>query len=209
MMNRPLFNTWLVFRKRVWIVVGVLFLLIISPAYIAANDSFKPDKSEEQAAFALLNKIRQNPSAYTKDYGVNLDTVEARPALVWNDTLAKVAETKVIDMATRGYFAHVDPDGCGINYYVNKAGYKLEEKWVKDKKLNYFESIQAGAHDGADAVKALIIDTYSKDLGHRKALLGMTKFQKGTTDIGIGFIRCTDGCKYHSYTSIVIAKHKN
>lgn len=187
--------------------LAVLFLLVLQGSS-AVDDSYTPDRTEERAEFNLINKMRANPAAYTQELGVNLDSVMAQPALVWNDTLAKVAETKVIDMATRGYFAHVDPDGFGINHYLSKAGYSLEASWTKEDKLNYFESIQAGAHDGEDAVKSLIIDKYSADLGHRKAILGMTTFKAACNEIGIGFIRCKEGCKYRTYTSIIIAMHR-
>ncbi|MFL9484696.1 CAP domain-containing protein [Chitinophagaceae bacterium LWZ2-11] len=172
------------------------------------SDNLQPDKAEAQAAYNYINKIRQNPAAFSQAIGVDLSNIKTMPALVWNDTLAKVAEAKALDMATRNYFAHVDPDGYAINYYINKAGYKLNPSWLNDKKNNYFESIQAGESSGEDAVRSLIQDRTTPSLGHRKHLLGMEKFNSTLVDIGIGFVKVPDGkANYITYTSIVIAKH--
>lgn len=81
------------------------------------------DKDEAQKAYLFLNKVRANVSTYAKELqlpgGIKIST----HALVWNDTLARVAETKALDMANRNYFSHVDPDGYGMNHYINKAGF--------------------------------------------------------------------------------------
>lgn len=131
----------------------------------------------------------------------------SKPLLKWNDTLAKVAETKALDMATRSYVAHVDPDGYGLNYYINKAGYSLNPKWLASKELNYFESISAGAASGEAAVRTLLIDKDIPDLGHRKHLLGLDKWTASLYDIGIGYARPVDNSPYKSYVCLIIAKH--
>ena len=82
------------------------------------------DKEEAQKAFLLLNRIRSNPGSFTDEMPF-LAEIGKKPLLKWNDTLAKVAEAKALDMATRKYVAHVDPDGYGLNYKINEAGYKL------------------------------------------------------------------------------------
>lgn len=165
------------------------------------------DKPEEKKAFELLNKIRENPGSYNKRFGVNLNSVKPKPDLKWNDTLTKAAEAKALDMATRHYFNHVNPDGYGMNYYINKAGYELDAYMLTDKKANFFESIDAGADSGTNAIKDLIIDKETPGLGHRVHLLGMNDFYANLTDIGIGFARCSDGCTYSTYMSVIIAKH--
>lgn len=164
------------------------------------------DKDEAQKAYLFLNKVRANVSTYAKELqlpgGIKIST----HALVWNDTLARVAETKALDMANRNYFSHVDPDGYGMNYYINKAGFKLDQYQLKTKRQNSYESISAGYDTGEEVIKSLIIDTYDPNLGHRKHLLGMEGWA-GTTDIGIGFVRGTDENKFSTYVSILIAKH--
>jgi hypothetical protein len=96
-----------------------------------------------------------------------------------------------------------------VNYHISQAGYKLKASWTKDPKKNDFESIEAGPHTGEEAVKKLIIDKgHAATVGHRKHLLGMTKWDGSLVDIGVGFVRCKEGCKYKTYMSVVIAKHK-
>ena len=128
--------------------------------------------------------------------------------LVWNEALAKVAEAKAMDMAKRGYFDHISPEGYSINYYINKAGYKLDPKFLNQRTNNYFESIQAGAESGEAAMNDLILDAGVPELGHRKHLLGMDDWNSSLVDIGIGFVRTGQGAKYRTFTSVIIAKHK-
>ncbi|MCU7549831.1 hypothetical protein OCK74_11935 [Chitinophagaceae bacterium LB-8] len=109
----------------------------------------KVDKGEARAAFVLLNKIRINPKAYRNTFQ-QFDDVQPKHQLKWNDTLARVA--KALDMATRNYFAHVDPDGYGINHYIHKAGYALQPTWLKNPQYNYFESCNAGGLTGEDSI---------------------------------------------------------
>ena len=164
------------------------------------------DKVEAKKAFEYLNLIRENPGKHSEETGVKLGNVKSIFPLKWNDTLARVAEEKAMDMAKRNYFSHTTPDGNGINIMIYNAGYKLDDEWIKNKKENYFESIQAGAKDGIESIKLLIVDGYDKNLGHRKHLLGMGEWNAGLKDVGIGFVRSPQN-KYKAYTSIIIAKH--
>lgn len=164
-------------------------------------------RDEARAAFVLLNKIRTNPKAYRNSFQ-QFGDVKPKPALRWNDTLARVAEAKALDMATRNYFAHVDPDGYGINYYIHKAGYALQPAWLKDRKFNYFESCNAGGLTGEEAIKMLIVDDGVPDLGHRKHLLGMDSWSHNLVDVGIGYARSNGKAVYKTYTCVIIAKHQ-
>lgn len=182
--------------KAVLLVVAVCALFQPSPGI---------DKEEGKKAFVLLNKIRQNPGVYASELPF-LKDAKKMPALVWNDTLAKVAEAKALDMATRGYFGHTDPEGYGMNHYMNKAGYKLPAKWLASKELNYFESLNAGAPSGEAAIRSLIIDEGVPTLGHRKHLLGLDAWNASLVDLGIGYARPLAKGEYKSYVCILIAK---
>lgn len=186
------------------------FLLILMIAFLGSFDP-KPapqlDKAEAKAAFEFLNKVRMNPENYYKELNLNGYLPYTKTLLVWNDTLAAVAEHKALDMATRNYFGHVDPEGHGMNYFISKAGYKLEKEWVKRGSENYFESIDAGANDGIDAIKTLIIDQGVPSFGHRKHLLGLDKWNAALNDIGIGFATNRGETEYGTYVSVIIARH--
>lgn len=167
------------------------------------------DKLEAVKAYALLNRIRANPVAYAVELDFRRYQAQVRPALIWNDTLEVIAERKALDMARRDYFGHVDPDGYGINYYIQRGGYPLHPDWLTDPRANYFESLQGGAEDGEQAIKNLILDINVPTKGHRRHLLGTGDWNASLMDIGIGFVRGTVRNKYQSYTCVVIAKHGN
>jgi uncharacterized protein YkwD len=164
------------------------------------------DKQEAQKAFILLNKIRTNPSAFTVEMPF-LAEIEKKAELKWNDTLAAVAEAKALDMASRNYFGHVDPDGFGMNHFINQAGYRLNARWLSKKEMNYFESLSAGAPDGETAIRNLIIDKNVPSLGHRKHLLGIDEWNASLYDVGIGYASASGISGFRTYVCVLIAKH--
>ncbi|NTS43704.1 CAP domain-containing protein [Flavisolibacter sp. BT320] len=181
----------------------ILFLLAF---FTLSAVPLELDKAEAQKAFVLLNKIRANPGAFTEEMPF-LAEIGKKPLLKWNDTLAAVAEAKALDMATRQYMAHVDPEGYGMNHFINKAGYKLNVKWLTKKEMNYFESLSAGAPDGETAIRNLIIDKNVPSLGHRKHLLGLDEWNASLYDIGIGYARPVENSRFRSYVCVLIARH--
>lgn len=155
-------------------------------------------KDEAQQAFQFINAIRENPEKYYKELQLNGKLSIANTPLRWNDTLARAAEAKAMDMAKRNYFGHLTPEGYGINHFIDQSGYTS---------LNYFESISSGDESGTEAVKSLIIDKNDINKDNRNHLLGITKCDASLYDIGIGFIK-SDGSSYKSYTCIIIAEHR-
>ncbi len=182
----------------------ILIFLAFMAMSLKGNDPAL-NREEAQSAFNFLNRVRTDPQAHEKEYKF-LEDVKAMPALRWNDTLARVAEARALDMAKKNYFGHVDPDGYGVNYHMNKAGYSLPAEWLKDRGANYFESLGAGASSGINAIENLIIDANTPSLGHRRHLLGMTDWDASLVDIGIGYVT-SDNSKFSSYACVIIAKH--
>lgn len=164
------------------------------------------DREEAQKAYVLLNKIRIDPSAFAEEMPFLAEIAKKHP-LKWNDTLAAVAEAKALDMANRNYVGHVDSEGYGMNYYINKAGYKLKDKWLTAKEANYFESISAGAPDGETTIRNLLWDKNVPSLGHRKHLLGLDEWNAAMVDIGIGYVKGDGNSRYKSYVCVLIARH--
>lgn len=167
----------------------------------------KIDRQEAKSAFVLLNAIRQNPRVYYRELHLSHSASITRTPLRWNNTLAKAAEKRAMDMAKRDYFDHTDPDGYGPNYHVNQAGYALNRDWLKRKNANNFESIGANHPSAVDGIKAMIIGRNSPGFGHRKHLLGMDEWNASLQDIGIGYVRAPSGSTYQSYLCVIIAKH--
>ena len=166
------------------------------------------DKAKD--AFVYLNKVRQDPEAYSQSIGVDLSYVEPRQPLNWNQILVKVAEEKARDMATRNYFSHETPEGIGINIMIYEAGYDIPESWYSDPKSNYFESLAAGwgsISTGEDFIDLLIIDEGVPSLGHRNHLLGIDSWNSTLVDCGIGYAHNPDSDN-KNYVCVIIAKHK-
>ena len=163
------------------------------------------DKPAAQEAFEYLNLVRQTPKQYANEVGAFLNSVKPLYALKWNDTLAKVAEQKAHEMATNNYIGHVDKKGYGMNYYIQQAGYKLKPIALKDKKLNFYESVSGGYSGGKESIIALLIDKNVLGSGHRKHLLTQGNYS-GFKDIGIGFAR-DDKSEYKTFMCILIAQH--
>ena len=165
------------------------------------------DKEESKKAFTTLQDIRNYPNKYFQQLHFDKDLKTSAIQLQWNDTLAKVAEGKAYDMAKRNYYGHVDPDGFGINHFIDQAGYKLNPKWTITKSNNYFESLTANVTTGEEAIRYLVKDSITPSLGHRKHLLGLDNWNSTLTDVGIGFVRNDTGSIYRTYICIIIAKH--
>ena len=171
--------------------------------------TFSAQESAIKEALDYLIRVRANPTLFSKEVGVSLKSIEKRPELTWNETLAKVAQTKAEDMAKNNYFGHVDKKGYGMNYYMNKAGYKLNADWLKKPKDNYFESIAAGISSPQEGIIDLINDGYVADhlkAGHRLHLLGISDFHAKSVDIGIGWAS-NPNSSYKTYMVVIIARH--
>ena len=191
---------------RVFQLLLLLFILILSS--FQSGNKARLDKLEARHAFEYLNQIRTNPSKFQQKFPFLSQHKLKKTALTWNEQLAKVAETKALDMANRKYFAHVDPEGYGMNYYIHKGGYKLHKDWLKSKRSNNFESLAYGLKDGESTINTLIIDKGIPGLGHRKHLLGINDWNSSLTDIGIGFASIDRNAGYlETYVCIIIAKH--
>lgn len=162
--------------------------------------------NEIENAFMYLNAVRKNPGQYSNEIGVDLSGVSPLHELKWNQTLAKVAQAKAQDMVDRNYFAHVDPDGGGMNFKINAAGYKLRDSWLTSYSSNNFESLAAGHKSGKESIIQLIYDggANNSNAGHRRHLLGIDPFWSDCYDIGIGMAK---GGQYGYYWCVLIAKH--
>lgn len=185
--------------------ISLFLLAVLSASFLSF---YKGDtqllKEPAYKSYLFLNEVRSNPKAYSKEFGVNLNSVKASPALVWNDTLAKEAERKAAEMATQNYFAHVDKKGYGMNFYVNRSGYKLPDYWLDNKKNNQIESLGANTEGAEGFIRQLIIDKGVPQYGHRKHLLSMGEFYQQNVNIGIGIAYNPDS-EYKYYCCILIA----
>lgn len=118
-----------------------------------ADDGADPGLDSEEGAFlALLN-------AYRAAAGL--------PTLAPNAPLAAAAEAHSLDMATRGYFGHINPEGAGPRERVISHGY--------DPDLS--EENIAGGNQSA----AQVFTAWQSSPGHSEVML-----RSGFIEIGIG-----------------------
>ena len=92
-----------------------------------------------------------------------------RPFMVAHPILSQVARDRAADMAQRGYFDHINPDGHGANYLVRKAGYVLPSDYPGDG--NNLEFISGGFTSAAAAW-----DDWMNSPEHKTHLLAEEKF---------------------------------
>jgi hypothetical protein len=148
----------------------------------------------ETAQAVTLNSKEQQLSGIFKSAGG-----QHRPFLVLDPILCAVARAKAQDMGQRNYFGHVNPDGKGPNYLVEKAGYPLPDWWGDDPRANYIESIGAG-YSSASAVWG----EWMESSGHRRHLLAESSFYRDQTAYGVGFAN-VPGSDYQYYWVIITA----
>lgn len=155
-------------------------------AYFAISAVFcwawVPNAQEEQIA----SYLRTDPNQH-------------RPELVFDPILAQIARGRAADMAARGYFDHVNPDGVAANYLVQNAGYGLPSWWGTDPTKNYIESIGEG-YTTAQAVW----DAWMNSSGHKTHLLALVGFYATETRYGIGYVYAP-GSQYGYYWVVITA----
>ena len=120
---------------------------------IPKGTSYVPDATSEQQMVVLVNKERSNR-------GIGVLTVDSR--------MTKVAEDKSLDMFTRRYFSHIDPDGKNAVDRMRTVGVSFT---IVGENLAY-------APDTDTAEQGLV-----NSEGHRANILD-TRFHR----IGIGVI---------------------
>jgi uncharacterized protein YkwD len=128
------------------------------------------------------------------------DPGQKRPSLTCNLILSQVAHARAVDMGTRGYFNHVNPDGYGPNYLVRQAGYILPSYYDSSPSGNNIESIAAG-YATADAAWA----GWMNSTPHRTHLLGLNPFFAEQIDYGIGYAYISPS-PYLNYWVAITAK---
>ena len=118
---------------------------------------------------AVFNMMRDHPD-------------QGRAHVNCNPVLARVARERAQDMAERGYFSHVDPDGHGPNHLVTAAGFRLPDWYPDSGTANNIESIGAGFASPGDIWQAWLDSQY-----HRIHVLGTDRFYAGQEEVGIGY----------------------
>jgi hypothetical protein len=139
------------------------------------------------------------PNSQELEIGKRLNNTsgQRRAFLTLDPILSQVARERAADMARRGYFDHINPDGHGANYLVRRAGYILPSNYPGDG--NNLESIAAGQPNPSEA--------WSDWMGssdHKRHLLGEVDFFAAQTSYGVGYVDAP-GSQYRHYWVVITA----
>lgn len=183
-------------RPSNWL-IALLLVFSILGSQAAADDHlsekvylpiiFSPPCLPSSEAVQLADLLEQDPE-------------QARPSLTCNPILSEVAHARAADMAVRGYFDHVNPDGYGPNYLVEQAGYTLPSFYNTEPDANNIKSI-AGGYATAESTW----QQWASSSHHRMHLLGLTPFYEEQVEYGIGYAYDPDSPLGH-YWVIITAR---
>jgi len=146
-------------RNASTLIITVFSLLLVAFAVAETSERILQRSPERLPAAVLSGTV----VALTNEEraGRNL------PTLTRNAQLDEAAQMKAQDMAAKGYYAHVSPEGVTPMYWVEKAGYKY---------LIIGENLVVNRKDAEQ-----VVDAFMGSPGHRANIL-RTDF----TEIGVG-----------------------
>ena len=185
-------------QKLLFIIICELILigLIFFPIHAQSQDYFIFFPMVTKQDPCLLNSAEQEFANIMMN-----DPNQQRAFMNCDPILTQVARERAIDMGTRDYFSHTNPDGYGPNYLVQQAGYILPSFYNQTLTGNNIESICGGSSTAADAWE-LMMDSD----GHRTHLLGLDPFYAAQTDYGIGYAYIPGSTYGHYWVIITAAK---
>lgn len=128
------------------------------------------------------------------------DGGQRRARLTRNAVLDSVARARAWDMAMRGYFSHVNPDGVGPNRLVEAAGYRLPPEYDQRATGNDIEAAAAGYGTARQAWSWFMTSPL-----HRAHLLGLDARGVAQTEFGIGYA-WRPQTRYGHYWVVLIAR---
>lgn len=151
----------------------------------------------EQLFLERLNDARANPAAYGASIGLDLSSARSAQPLAFNTILIAASRLHSEDMATRGFFSHVTPDGRTARDRVRAAGLRRYKGPAESIAYGYSRSmfqfdpafgfrIQSTSYSPTDALSGLIIDEGIPSLGHRRHLLSLDPAGRSDKLVGIG-----------------------
>lgn len=130
---------------------------------------------------------------------------QARTSLTCHPILERVARERALDMATRGYESHVNPDGFGPNYLVRLAGYPLSPSYSSVPSANSIEVMYFGYGVSATPNPENPWNWWMSSPIHRPILLGLDPFFQAQNEYGVGHVY-VPGSHYGHYWIVLTAR---
>ena len=168
---------------------------VTDPSAYGSNQLFLPQiSSNTDIATASCNATAEE--AAIADLFLN-DARQGRADVVCNPLLNEVARQRATDMAERGYFDHINPDGTGPNSLIRSAGYHLPAYYDQTASGNNVESIAAGFVTAEAAWTGWVNSPH-----HRSHVLAEEPFFADQTEYGIGYYYDPDS--YYRYYWVLL-----
>ncbi len=200
-------------NRAVLVSMALLFLamvLALIAFFSAANAAYAESPSIGKILYLPLVNATSNNELRSGEIGCSLDAEEEdfarimindpgqkRAELNCDPKLAAVAKLMATDMAKRGYFSAVNPEGMGPNQLVLAAEYDLPAFYGHSADANNVASIGAG-YATAEAM-------WAGQAGNSQ-LLGTRDFYAAQTDYGIGHFYDPNSDFGH-YWVVITARH--
>lgn len=156
---------------------------------------------QEQELIELVSRARKDPVAeaarLNARHGTTLDfsSYAPRPAFSPNGFLSQAALAHGNDMATRGFYAHANPEGVSANGRILATMYDLAAAFGTNPAVNLTENIAKGtgsAPGNSLTTPQGVHDTFMIDAGvagtkHRQLLLGAGPYAR-YREIGVSYL---------------------
>lgn len=143
---------------------------------IVVNDT---TKQVEQRIFYYTNIERAN---------------SGKPALKWDEQLAVIGRDDCVDMAARGFFNHINPDGETPADRAVRHGYTVEKDFGTYVRVGVGENIaMLSYYQGSqDDVAAFIVDAWMNSPGHRANIVDSEEQKFTVIGVGVAYDSATD-----------------
>lgn len=181
---------------------GMVFIIPAAPAHAQIEDQFV------YLPMIILPQLPcgMNTHELALSQLMQNDPAQQRPFMQCDPILVQVARSHAEDMATRGFYSHINPEGLNPSGRVQLAGYLLPDLYLQDTTANYIEAMTALVTSPQEAWQVV-----STSANQQMLVLGIDDpptepFYILQTDFGIGYVYAP-GSLYTHYWVILTAHH--
>jgi len=127
-------------------------------------------------------------------YYTNIERANAgKPALKWDEQLAVIGRDDCVDMAARGFFNHINPDGETPSDRAIRHGYQVEKDFGTYVRVGVGENIAMLSYypGSPDDVARFIVDAWMNSPGHRANIVDSEEQKFTVIGIGVAYDQAT------------------
>ena len=123
-------------------------------------------------------------------YYTNLERAKAgKTAYVYDSRLSDIARNDAVDMATRGFFDHINPDGESPTDRAKRQGYPIEKDYGSYYRIGVGENIAMVQHivGTPDEIAQFIVNAWMNSPDHRANILDLTGADYTNLGVGVAY----------------------